>query len=101
MNRRTILALIIATLIAGSLADQSSIDDFKRRIFKFINKEPGIYELDVGFNENTQHWVAAFGDIDQTSYTDVILTDKEAKVLSLYTWSSKKASKYSRFFNRI
>jgi hypothetical protein len=73
--------------------EKSTIDDFKRKIFKFSNKKPGIYELDVGFDDSKENWVAAFGDIDQTSYTDVIMTSKDAKTLELYKWGDKEASK--------
>jgi hypothetical protein len=49
--------------------------------------------LDIGFDESKEQWVAAFGDIDQTSYTDVLLADKTAKTLTLMKWGDKDTSK--------
>lgn len=85
--------MVMILLVTSAWCEKSTIDDFKRRVFKFISKKPGIYELDIGFDESKQQWVAAFGDIDQTSYTDVLLTDKSGKNLSLLKWGDKDTSK--------
>ena len=55
MNKQILLAIILGLLITGSYAQDSqsdSIEEFKRRVFKFSNKPPGIYDLNVGFDDN-------------------------------------------------
>lgn len=87
--RRTLRILLVVALATTVFAQKSNINDFKRKLFKFSNMKPGIYELDIGFDDSKESWVAAFGDVDQTSYTDVILADKTSKVLSLFKWGDK------------
>lgn len=84
------LLLLIAT---GIVAQTFNIDQFKRKVFKFSNITPGIYELNIGFDDSNELFVAAFGDLDQSTYTDMVVADKAAKVLSVYLWGDKKSSK--------
>jgi hypothetical protein len=81
-------------VITGMLAQTYSLTEFRRKVFKFSNITPGIYEIDVGFKDTNEQFVAAFGDLDQSTYTDIIVSDKASKVLSLYTWGNKESSKY-------
>lgn len=55
MNKQILFALALTLLITHSTAQEAqsgSIDEFKRRVFKFSNKPPGVYDLNVGFDDS-------------------------------------------------
>lgn len=88
-----IIALALVLLpVARAQQIPQTIDEFRRKVFRFTNKPPGLYELNVGIVD-TNSWVAAFGDFSQTGYTGIILADRPGKVLTLLKWADKNSSK--------
>jgi hypothetical protein len=93
--KNLLLKLTFAILLASSTLaqdDPETIADFRRKVFRFTNKTPGLYQIDVGISD-TPSWLAAFGDIAQTGYTGIVLADNSNQNLSLLTWEKKESSK--------
>lgn len=94
MKNQILAAVLVMVLLPLAQAQQipQSIDEFRRKVFRFTNKAPGLYELNVGITD-TNSWVAAFGDFSQTGYTGIVLADRAGRILTLLKWTDKTSSK--------
>jgi len=94
MRIKILTTLLALLLVSAAHAQQipQSIDEFRRKVFRFTNKAPGLYELNVGITD-TNSWVAAFGDFSQTGYTGIVLADKAGRILTLLKWADKNSCK--------